>query len=314
MKYLLLFLFVGIANAAPMKITSTLTLNNATDVVISDKEFTSTSGPCLILNEPIRVTVVNVKFNGCDGAAIQVSKPVNLTIDNNYFTNVKGGIYVWSNDTPIVNGLRITNNRLKNIKYQVPPLNNSPRGQFIQLDGVQGTGIFIDGNNVLNEEGFSTPEDIINFNHSGGTNESPLQVTNNCIKGGGPSKSGGGIITDGGTSTLFPNRIVIRNNKLIEPGQYGIGVAVGTNIDIQENVITSKIKPWNNVGVYMYNQYAGQCDNISFIRNTIYYVRSNNTNNHWYHNANCTNVVKTPNTLLYAEPVPYPDCPAILDK
>ena len=43
---------------------------------------------------------------------------------------------------------------------------------------------------------------------------------------------------------------VIEDNILVNPGQYGIGIAGGANMIVRRNKIFGEVLPWANVGLY----------------------------------------------------------------
>jgi hypothetical protein len=121
-----------------------------------------------------------------------------------------------------------------------------PRGQFVQFDKVVGGENRISCNVGRNQPGQGTPEDAISLYKSHGAQNLPISVLYNLIIGGGPSDSGGGIMLgdDGGSYQLA------KGNILIDPGQYGIGVASGNNMTIADNLVYARKQPFTNVGIY----------------------------------------------------------------
>ena len=59
--------------------------------------------------------------------------------------------------------------------------------------------------------------------------------------------SGGGIMLgdDGGAYE------VAERNVLVDPGQYGIGVASGNNMTVRDNRIYGRKQDFTNVGIYV---------------------------------------------------------------
>jgi len=127
-----------------------------------------------------------------------------------------------------------------------------PRGQLVQFNKVSGPGNRITCNVGVNLIGESRAEDAINLYGSQGEPANPIQVIGNRITGGGPSLSGGGIMLgDGGGAYQ-----VARSNVLSDPGQYGIGIAGGHDIEASGNMVYARQQPFTNVGVYVWNQDA----------------------------------------------------------
>ncbi len=120
-----------------------------------------------------------------------------------------------------------------------------PRGQMVQFNNVKGGGNSINYNVVENILGQSSPEDAISVYMSNGIVGDPIQVVGNWIRGGGPSGSGGGIMVgDYGGS-----HILVKDNILVDPGQYGIAISSGTGISIKNNKIYAKQQSFTNVGL-----------------------------------------------------------------
>ena len=151
-------------------------------------------------------------------------------------------------------GISVMFNDVKNVRGPYP------RGQMVQFDAVNGSGNSICYNVCENITGQSWPEDVISLFKSNGTAADPIKVIGNWIRGGGPSHSGGGIITgDYGGSY-----ILVENNTLVNPGQYGIAITSGHHITIKSNKIYANKQPLTFWGLMAYKQYP-----ISTYSNTI---------------------------------------------
>jgi hypothetical protein len=168
---------------------------------------------------------------------------------------------------------------------------------MVQFDNVTGKGNRVNDNICENIAGESHPEDIINMYETHGTPEDPVQITGNWIRGGGPSKTGGGIMAgDSGGSYM-----IIKDNILVNPGQYGIAVASGSHIKILGNKLYSKQMPFTNTGLYIWNQFANKaCAEDTISGNVINWTDSTGTANPLWDGGNCgkvhgwaTNVVDT---------------------
>ena len=48
--------------------------------------------------------------------------------------------------------------------------------------------------------------------------------------------------------------IVVKDNILVDSGQYGIAIAGGHHIQILDNKVFGKRQPFTNVGIYVWNQ------------------------------------------------------------
>jgi hypothetical protein len=141
-------------------------------------------------------------------------------------------------------GIVIDNNQFRNMNGPYP------RGQFVQFDAMRGAGSSISNNKCENILGSSYPEDAINLYMSGGTASSAIRIVGNWIRGGGPSRTGGGIILgDNGGSYEYA-----ANNILVNPGQYGMGIAGGDHMSIVNNQIFSIKQSFTNVGIVVWGQ------------------------------------------------------------
>jgi hypothetical protein len=109
----------------------------------------------------------------------------------------------------------------------------------------------------------------------------------NWIRGGGPSPSGGGIMTgDGGGSY-----ILVEDNILVNPGQYGLAIASGTHIMILNNLVYGKRLPFANVGLYVWNQYDSECADNIVQGNMINYTNRDGVSNPCWNAGNCPNML-----------------------
>lgn len=122
-----------------------------------------------------------------------------------------------------------------------------PRGQFVQFNNVNGSNNQIKSNKCENIQGQSDPEDGISLYKCNGSALSPIVVSSNMIRGGGPSGSGGGIMLgDGGGSYQKAN-----GNLLVNPGQYGVAISGGSNNTLTNNSIFGVSQSFTNVGLFV---------------------------------------------------------------
>ena len=91
---------------------------------------------------------------------------------------------------------------------------------------------------------------------SNGTAASPILVTGNMLRGGGPSTTGSGItVGDQGGSYE-----TITGNTVVNTGNIGMQVAGGTNIIMSNNVIYSTATSISHLGLG-YGNYSGVASN-----------------------------------------------------
>lgn len=150
--------------------------------------------------------------------------------------------------------------------------------------------------NSFNEPvGKSPVEDIISLYKS-----DDAIVEFNYLVGGGPSKSGGGIMLG---DNMGSNQVA-RNNICIDCGQYGIAIAGGNNNRIQDNIVMSKRTDWSNVGIYVWGipQRNSKVTNASVVGNTISWKNKDNKDNSlWISKQNVENCIQQGNLVN----VPY---------
>ena len=268
--------------AAGVAVSSALTASSNT--TYSGLRISNSSGPCITISGVTTVTVQNSEIGPCGGAGIEVDASSSITISGNHIHNTIGvGVEISGGNTISVTqnqieevasgiyaasttgGIVVTNNRVLNVQGPFP------RGQLAQFNGVNGSGNSISCNQGQNILGQSNPEDEINIFNCLATTDSFLMVFGNKILGGGPSQSGGGIISGDGGSGGF---ITTQNNILVNPGQYGISVPGSSTINLYNNYVYGKSQSFTNIGLYVWNQYATACSNISVAGNIIEYYNA----------------------------------------
>jgi hypothetical protein len=174
-------------------------------------------------------------------------------------------------------GVKVINNDVKNV------MGPMPRGQMVQFGNVTGGGNSISYNVVENIQGQSFPEDAISLYMSNGTPTDPIQVVGNWIRGGGPSTSGGGIMT----GDMGGSNILVKDNILVNPGQYGITISSGQNITIENNMIFSEKKPYSNIGLSAYKQYDIETCANTIMNNQVNFTNKDGVLNCLWDAGNC---------------------------
>jgi hypothetical protein len=192
--------------------------------------------------------------------AVEARNSQQVSVSDSLFEFVASGLYAYQSQ-----GVVFTRNTVMNI------LGPFPRGQAVQFNGVSGPGNRIAGNFVRNEAGVSQPQDCVNLFQSSGTAESPILVEENYLTGDpvqgsqGKSSSGSGIMAgDGGGGFQ-----IIRNNRLDSPGQVGIGVASGREIQICGNTVRGVKSDVSNVGIAVWNQYRAPGGPVVVVSNVV---------------------------------------------
>ncbi len=259
------------------RISRPIVLSDKNHITISGLAITGGGNPAITLKNCSDIRITANKLYNSNDVGIHLYQCKDITVDHNFITNVSTGVYVQQNSG---GGIVITDNRFLNM---LGPL---PRGQFVQFNNVNGPGCLIANNLCENEPGKSYAEDAISLYMSNGAPGSPITVRNNRIRGGGPSKSGGGIaLGDAGGSYQL-----VENNVLVNPGQYGIGVAGGTNMQILNNKIYAGKNTFTNVGISVWNQYKSSCAIIVVRGNEVNWTNSKGVSNPAWNSGNCGSV------------------------
>lgn len=258
------------------------------------------NGPCLKITNSQNIRIENSQIGPCRGSGIEILNSNNITLNGNFITQTEGMPNVYARE---IKNLRVEKNQMtqgssgvyiergqeiqvnKNRIFNVQ--GPFPRGQFVQFNEVNGPRNSISCNLGENQLGRSYAEDAINLFRSAGSPESYIEVYGNKIKGGGPSQSGGGIMTGDGGSSFFINA---HRNILVNPGQYGIAAAGGHTINIYQNQVYAKSQSFTNVGIYVWDQYKSNCSNISVFSNLISWLSKDGSPNPLWSHGNCGTV------------------------
>lgn len=264
--------------SGPIEVTSGMT--------IEGMHITSTDGPCIKGSGVSNVHITNNQIGPCapgvDGIGISFEGGSHdVRIDHNAFDDVATGYYtVGDGDNNVFD-----HNLVERVRGPFP------RGQMVQFNTVTGTG-----NQVLCNVSDQTtpgyldgPEDHVSTFASNGTAQSPLLVAYNRIRGGGPSKSGGGILA----GDYDGSYIEIRGNILINPGQYGLSIAGGRNSKIIDNLVYAPDSfEWSNNGLFVWAQVgSGECYGHEVHGNRVYYINADGVPNAGWNAGNCGEVI-----------------------
>jgi parallel beta-helix repeat protein len=257
--------------------------------VVTGLAISNPNGPCILGNNISNVHIYNNKIGPCgpntNDAAVQITGGHDITVDHNSMDNIVAAFFANSSS----NNLVFDHNYVTRIK------NAFPRAQMVQMAQTTGSGIRITCNvSDQTTPGFmGGPEDQINMYKTFGTAASPIQIKYNKIRGGGPSNSGGGILAGDESSSY----ITIEKNILVNPGQYGIGVAGGHDNRVLNNKIYSSSFSWVNVGIYVWNQYAASCYGNEVSGNRVNWTDRSGRQYPWENGNNCGPIAMTGNTL-----------------
>ena len=233
--------------------------------------------------------IYNNKIGPCGPSAgdtgVMVNGARDITVDHNSFDDVAGGLYA----------VNSTNNIVFDHNYATRIRGPFPRGQIVQFNSVIGSGNKISCNvSDQTAPGYlAGTEDQINMWLSSGTAASPILIKYNKLRGGGPSQSGGGIITgDGGGSY-----ITVDTNILVNPGQYGVSIAGGHDNKLLNNKVYSASFSWSNVGAYVWNQYAPASYGHEVSGNRVNWTKRDGSANNWWDGGNTGTIAQSGNVF-----------------
>lgn len=278
------------------------TYNNVSNLVIENRYFDNKNpgfqnGNVLWFNNCSNITIRNCRFGPSAGVAIYAYGSSNIRIENCFSDYTKGFV----NASRCTGGIYIINSQMVNGYGSGAPYEGKD-GNIYKLTECTGPGFGVENCVVENFPGESNPEDLISLYKSSGTAASPIKITGNIFRGGGPSQSGGGIVAGDGDNAFTGGYVTITNNKLVDPGQYGIAAAGGTNITITGNVIFAKKEAWTNNPLFVWNQYSPACNNIRITNNRANWTDRTGAKNGGWNAGNCAGTVfEYPATITLAE-------------
>ena len=300
-SYLVFSKDLGVDTAAVLKSSNQIIARSGD--VITGKSISNPNGPCIVLNQVKHVTITGNQIGPCGSdpryeVGITLHQSSDIQIISNTFKTVSSALYATSNSNDAANNGKLLFEGNQATEIRGP----APRGQLVQLNQYSGPNIVIRCNvsdqaigGYINKDGSGGPEDHINIYKSSGTLNSPIQILNNKLRGGG-SKSGGGILAvDGGNGA----NVMIEGNILVDAGQYGVGIPAGENITVKRNRIFASTHAWTNVGIYVWNQYAGTaCSRTEISGNQVNYRNQKGMPNPYWNSGNCGKVsIMEPNHL-----------------
>ena len=273
-------------NGKYYKLSDSIILNGVHNRLITGIEIDNSTVGCIKLINCTNITIQDCRLISARGNGVDIYKCKNITIKDCYMESISTGVYAIESQ-----GINVSYNKVKNVKGPFP------RGQMVQFNEVSGENNVVSFNRCENILGESYPEDIINMYKTNGTADSPVKIIGNWIRGGGPSHTGGGIMLgDNGGSYL-----IAKNNILVNPGQYGMAISSGTNIQIINNKIFGKQQYFTNVGLYVWNQYPSACSSNTVSDNLVNWVKANGEANNSWNNGNCGIVLHWNTNILKAK-------------
>jgi parallel beta-helix repeat protein len=275
-------------------VSSPININNDTSgLTISDQRITG-NGNLIKLTDCKNITITHCILGpSLNYEAIVLERCANITITNCIFKDNGNGVYAYQCSGRI----KIINNQFSDVQYFLS------RGQFVQFNSCWGPGNEISDNVGENIWGSSSSEDLISMVSSNGTQASPILIQRNKLRGGGPGsdtiegKGCGGIMT----GDVGGSYITVEDNLLVNPGQYGIAIAGGTNISLLRNKVYAQVSPINNIGIYIWNQYPYPCGTHLVQDNSVTYYKKDNTSSPYWPAGNCSPVTEVNNNFCTAD-------------
>jgi hypothetical protein len=256
----------GITPPPPRQSSGPIHISGESNVVIENLHISNPDGDCVYVSGSSDVVIKNSTIGPCGDDAVYVTDSDNVQVYGNYITDTGNGVLVHRSDSIIVDGNAFVN----------------AGRNFVQFDKVNGAGSSISGNRGQNELGGSSAEDLINLYQSNGTASSPIRVVGNYLRNGGPSDYGSGIMLgdEGGSHQIA------QGNRLINPGQVGIGVAGGDDMKVIDNLIYSSAQPWSNVGIFAWDFSVG-CGSVEISGNQIDWTAAGGYSNGFWNGGGC---------------------------
>ena len=244
----------GSRYSGPYVSSTPISWNGVKNQTISGLEIENPNGHCIELINCSNITIENCKLGPSLNEGVNLYKCTNIVVTNCTMDNNDTGVYAGA-----CSGINVMFNDVINVQGPLP------RGQMVQFAEVTGGGNSVSYNVVENILGESHPEDAISLFKSNGIAGSPIRIVGNWIRGGGPSDSGGGIMT----GDMGGSYILVEDNVLVNPGQYGITIASGTNIAIKNNKIYGKRQEFSNIGLSAYKQYQIDTHSDTIMQNQV---------------------------------------------
>ncbi|HVW13563.1 MAG TPA: right-handed parallel beta-helix repeat-containing protein [Mucilaginibacter sp.] len=257
------------------KYSEPIVIKNAHDLVIRGDSINGDDEPCLQIINCNNIRITHCFLGNSSKVGLYIYQSANIKVDSTYVTNVSTGVYA-------VDSYAISVMHCEG-KNMVGPF---PRGAFVQFNNVSGPRCRVCYNKFENILGQSHPEDAINIYKSHGIAKDPILIAGNWIRGGGPSKTGGGIMLgDNGGSYQ-----VARDNILVNPGQYGMAISGGDHLAIINNKIYARGQIFTNVGLYIWAQAEAACSMDEISGNEVNWTNSRGEQNCIWDQGNCGDV------------------------
>jgi len=251
-----------------IKENDSIVLTQCSDVIISCCDLHS-----IKLVQCTRVTIRNCWIHDSPNCGVDTYQGRDLRIEGCRLERVASGVYALESRDVEVEG-----NFARNVQGPYP------RGQMTQFNNVMGSKCAVRGNYAINDFGKSHPEDVINIFQSRGEAGGPIVIEDNYLVGDlakgsqGKSKTGSGIMLGdlGGAYELC------RRNVILSAGQAGMGVAGGTYIRVEDNLILGGRSDVSNTGLYAWNQSKKPSHDVTVAHNRVHWTDLHGEETSWW--------------------------------
>lgn len=297
----------------PLKPSGPITLNGKKGLTIENVQITSSSGDCVVLNNVRDVTIRNSEIGPCGGEGIRITGGSGIRILDSYIhvetqsphcCDHNDGIFALESSEILIQGNVIAysesnieihgGNSVKVIgNFLLNPRGPHPRGQNFQCWSHNGQGqspwcrdITVSNNYALSSndtQKYLFPEETMDSINFGYTQHAVAE--NNFIVGG-HSRSGCGLIADKGA-----NDTNFSNNRLIDAGQCGIGIADGVKHVVDGNKVLNRtpVTGAGNQGIYVWRSYheKGNCSDATVTNNISLALKPDGTKSGFWKGEGC---------------------------
>ncbi len=256
------------------------------DAVISGRgdliEVTGTSKGANLTVSNVTGTALDPGVAGLQrGSFLSARKIVSLNVQHCTMIGVSFGVKVLSST---LSALTISKNSGSNLEDRTSDgsggltTTRPDLGHFIFLNQSSvPAGADIGWNQMINNVGSSSVEDVINIYKSQGASGSPIHVHDNYLEGysspSSPRYTGTGIIADGNSASPVTAFVTIEANQMVHAAGSGVEIANGHDITVRNNHVVSCGKdaqghwiamPFIN-GIVVWNYYGAP----QFFNNTV---------------------------------------------
>ncbi len=231
-----------------------------------------------------RMSIVDTGSGDGEGnGAVRFSYSSDITVTASSFERVSSGVLPTACTGPIViernTGLNIGRN-------------------FVQLADVSGGGIRVRYNSMERDGTYLRPgnadvEDWISVYNVTGLADDYVQISYNRARGHGPSGSGSFIMMgDGGG--MYQEAV---GNVGVTPGQVGIGLSGGDQIEVRDNVMYSETWDNSNIAFYSADYGRGVCANHRVIGNRANWTNATGIQNSFWSSGACLPLTEADNVF-----------------